>query len=501
MNNLKKATVAEHSYLEDYFAKFRQNIIGQQQFFDSPLGQKRIIYADWTASGRLYQPIEERMMYDFAPLVANTHTETNICGTSMTLAYHQARQIIKRHVNAAPTDCIISYGSGMTGVINKFQRILGLKIPEKRRQNLQISPAERPIVFVTHMEHHSNQTSWLETICDVEVIAPTKNGLVDLQDLTRLLEKYADRPKKIAAITACSNVTGIETPYHEIAAQMHRAGGLCFVDFACSAPYVRIDMHPPQYPDGFLDAIYFSPHKFLGGPGTTGILIFNAKLYDNQVPDNPGGGTVKWTNPWKAHEFIDDIEDREDGGTPPFLQTIRTALCVKLKEEMGIDNILKREKELLKLIFNRLQSIENLYIFAPQHKHRLGVVSFYIENLHYNLGVRLLNDYFGVQVRGGCSCAGTYGHYLLEVDETLSQMMTDQISVGNFVNKPGWIRMSINPTMTNADVLEICDAIESLAKNHQLWAENYNYSACNNEFTFKDFEDKTAQRMEKLFQL
>ena len=487
--------------LEDYFSTFRENIIGQYQSFDGPNGHQRIVYADWTASGRLYRPIEERLMNEFAPFVANTHTETNVCGTSMTLAYHKAREIIKHHVNAAPTDCIISYGSGMTGVINKFQRILGLKIPEKRRKDFIINDLDRPVVFVTHMEHHSNQTSWIETICDVEVIAPNTEGLIDLNSLEILLKKYENRPLKIAAITACSNVTGIQTPYHEIAAMMHQAGGLCFVDFACSAPYVKIDMHPSKFPEGYLDAIYFSPHKFLGGPGTTGILIFNAKLYDNKVPDNPGGGTVKWTNPWKEHEFIDNIEDREDGGTPPFLQTIKTALCVKLKEEMGIENMIKREEELLTLIFNRLSPIKGVHVLAQQHSHRLGVVSFYIDNLHFNLGVKLLNDQFGIQVRGGCSCAGTYGHYLLEVDKNVSDVLTDQISKGDLTNKPGWIRMSIHPTMTNEEVAYICDSIESLVENHKEWAKNYVYDVHTNEFAHLHFSDTTDKMVDSWFAL
>jgi selenocysteine lyase/cysteine desulfurase len=487
--------------LASHFAQFQAHIIGQDQEFQSPYGAKRIIYADWTASGRLYQPIEDKLLNDFAPFVANTHTETNVCGTSMTVAYHQARHIIKQHVNAGKTDCLISYGSGMTGVINKFQRILGLKIPEKRRQNIRIPDRERPVVFVTHMEHHSNQTSWLETICDLEVIAPTADGLIDLIDFQRLIDKYADRPMKIAAITACSNVTGIETPYHQMAAMMHAANGLCFVDFACSAPYVKIDMHPADQPHGYLDAIYFSPHKFLGGPSSSGILIFNSRLYDNRVPDNPGGGTVKWTNPWKEHEFIDDIEEREDGGTPPFLQTIRTALCVKLKEKMGIENIRAREDEQLALIFNKLENTEGVHILAKQHRHRLGVVSFYVENLHFNLAVKLLNDRFGIQVRGGCSCAGTYGHYLLEVDKGVSDILTNQISTGDLTNKPGWIRMSIHPTMPNAEVEMVCDAIIELAKNHKTWSKAYVYDPKTNEFKHQFFEDKTQEAVNGWFDL
>jgi selenocysteine lyase/cysteine desulfurase len=491
----------QYSNLESYFSLFRDNIIGQYQSFESPYGKKRILYADWTASGRQYNTIEERLRITIAPYCANTHTETNICGTSMTLAYHNARDIIKRHVNAGSTDCLISYGSGMTGVINKFQRILGLKIPEKQRANFHIKPEERPIVFVTHMEHHSNQTSWLETICDVEVINPTKNGLVNLEHLCFLLEKYKNRSTKIAAITACSNVTGIQTPYYNIASMMHQANGLCFVDFACSAPYVDIDMHPVHQEDAYLDAIYFSPHKFLGGPGTSGILIFNAKLYDNKVPDNPGGGTVKWTNPWHEHEFIDNIEDREDGGTPPFLQTIKTALCIRLKEQMGIDNILKREKELLHIIFSELKNDPNITILAEDFQERLGVVSFYIKDLHYNLGVKLLNDKFGIQVRGGCSCAGTYGHYLLEVAQEVSSILTQQISKGDLTSKPGWIRLSIHPTMSNSEILFICKSIKDLGENHQEWSKDYLYDVKSNEFFHLHFTDKTDEMVEKWFQI
>jgi selenocysteine lyase/cysteine desulfurase len=232
------------SQKDNLLSAIRANIIGQDQQFDSPYGTQQLCYADWTASGRLYGPIESKLTHLFGPFVANTHTETNVTGTTMTLAYEAAKNKIKRHVNAGPADCLIAYGSGMTGAVNKLQRILNLRVPESWRQVTTITTRERPVLFVTHMEHHSNQTSWLETICEVVVIGHTDDGLVDLDHLAWLLEKYIDRPRKIAAVTACSNVTGIETPYHRIAAMMHQYGGLCFVDFACSAPYVAINMHP-----------------------------------------------------------------------------------------------------------------------------------------------------------------------------------------------------------------------------------------------------------------
>ncbi|AEW85205.1 aminotransferase [Flavobacterium columnare ATCC 49512] len=475
-------TTEKSTTLEQYFLKFRENIVGINQEFDSPFGIKKIIYTDWTASGRLYKPIEEKILNDFGPFVANTHTETTVSGTAMTMAYHQARKIIKKHVNADENDVLITDGTGMTGVVNKFQRILGLRICENLKIYTSIPKEIKPIVFVSHMEHHSNQTSWLETIADVVIIPANEEGLFCLENFKKIIQQYKDRSFKIASITSCSNVTGIKTPYHEVAKIMHQNGGVCFVDFACSGPYVTINMHPED-PEAYLDAVFFSPHKFLGGPGTSGILVFNKNLYKNNVPDCPGGGTVSWTNPWGEHKYIDNIEDREDGGTPGFLQVIKTALAIQLKEKMGVANILEREKEIVKYIFKELRKETNLVILAGQHQDRLGVISFYIDNLHYNLGVKILNDRFGIQTRGGCSCAGTYGHYLLHVDQDRSNAITCNINSGNLTVKPGWIRMSIHPTTTNDEIQYVCDAISSLARNHQEWSNDYEYNSKTNEYT------------------
>ncbi|MFV0566837.1 MAG: aminotransferase class V-fold PLP-dependent enzyme [Flavobacteriaceae bacterium] len=471
-------------HLETYFKPFRDNIIGINTSFVSPYGKQNIIYADWTASGRLYRPIEEKLLNTIGPYVANTHTETAITGTLMTKAYKKARQIIKAHVNANENDVLITEGTGMTGVVNKFQRILGLKINENLKNHTKIPEEKRPVIFITHMEHHSNQTTWLETIAKVVVVPPDQNGLVCLKMFEEKIREHQNTPIKIAAVTACSNVTGIQTPYHDIAKLIHKYGGLCFVDFACSAPYVNINMHP-ENTEARLDAIMFSPHKFLGGPGTSGVLVFNNNLYKNQVPDNPGGGTVSWTNPWGNHKYFNDIETREDGGTPGFLQTIRIALSIKLKEQMGVENMLEREHELMEIVFNTLGNVPNLNILAPQHKDRLGVFSFYIDNLHYNLAVKLLNDRYGIQTRGGCSCAGTYGHYLLHVDQEMSNNITCEIDGGDLTHKPGWVRMSIHPTTTNAEIQYVCNAILELTKNFEIWQTDYVRNTACNEFKYE----------------
>jgi selenocysteine lyase/cysteine desulfurase len=483
--NIGSKTFRFPETLEEYFQPFRSHVIGLNQEFDSPYGKKKIIYADWTASGRLYQPIEKKISVDFGPFMANTHTESNITSLMMTGLYKQSKKIIKEHVNADKYDVVILDGFGMTSVVNKLQRLLGLRVPEIWRNHLQLPERERPVIFMTHMEHHSNQTSWLETLGEVILINPDREGRLDLNHLEQMLNIYKDRQLKIGSFTACSNVTGIQTPYHKLAKLMHQHGGLCFVDFAASAPYVEINMHPKD-PLEKLDAIFFSPHKFLGGPGTSGVLVFDSRIYSNKVPDHPGGGTVLWTNPWGEHKYFDDIEMREDGGTPGILQSIRTALCLNLKSKMGVNNILKREKEQLSLLFSHLEKFPEVHILAGNIKDRIGIVSFYIETIHYNLIVRLLNDRYGIQVRGGCSCAGTYGHYLLNIDKTTSKQITEKITHGDMSAKPGWVRFSIHPIMTDEEILTFIQAIREIIDNIDEWKKGYVYDSASNDYFYID---------------
>jgi selenocysteine lyase/cysteine desulfurase len=269
-----------------------------------------------------------------------------------------------------------------------------------------------------------------------------------------------------------------------MAALMHQYGGRIFVDYAASAPYDEINMHPGD-PLEDLDAVFFSPHKFLGGPGASGVLIFSSDLYHNRVPDQPGGGTVDWTNRWGEYKFIDDIELREDGGTPGFLQAIRASLSMDLKRQMGIEKIGLREEELLTLAFRELATVPGLHILADNVTSRLGVISFYMDHIHYNLVVSLLSDHFGIQVRGGCACAGTYGHYLLDVSYETSKKITDRITNGDLSAKPGWVRLSLHPTMKDREVVHIAEALRMISKNHVSWGRDYEYNKHTNEFNLK----------------
>lgn len=471
--------------LESRFRHFRENIVGYQALVPGPAGNHPLVYADWIASGRLYRPLEDRLLDLAGPVVANTHSESNWCGQAMTVAYREARDLIKAHVGARPDHVLLPVGSGMTGALGKLQRILGLKVPDAWKARCALPEAERPVVFITHMEHHSNHTSWLETLADVVVLPPGPELLVDPAALEAALEDYRDRPLKIGSFTAASNVTGIRTPLGRLARIMHDHGGWCFADFAANAPYDTIRMTADDARES-LDAIFFSPHKFLGGPGSPGIVVFDKSLYRNRAPDQPGGGTVRWTNPWNEFEYVEDIESREDGGTPAFLQTIRAALSCQVKDAMGAEAMHEAEGILIPRMMDGLGAIPGIHLLAPHQRDRIGAISFYHEKLHYNLVVRLLSDRFGIQVRGGCSCAGTYGHYLLNVDQPTSRILTGRITSGDLSAKPGWVRLSLHPVTTMAEVDFMVHAIAEIARNGQEWQKEYLFDSRSADWKAKD---------------
>lgn len=357
-----------------------------------------------------------------------------------------------------------------------------MRLPEGCPDNCRGSV--KPLVIITHMEHHSNQITWEECLCDVTILPRVdETGLPDLDALQFIIDENQNRPL-IGAFTACSNVTGIITPYHKMAKMMHRAGGLCFVDFAASAPYVDIDMHPED-PEQAIDVIYFSPHKFLGGPGASGVLVMNNTLYKRNVPDQPGGGTVKWTTPFGSHSYIDEIESREDGGTPGFLQAIRTAGAIKIKEAMGTEKIRKREEELKKILLTELEKEPKVFLLEPQNLDRLGIISVYAPGEHHNLIVKILNDFYGIQTRGGCSCAGTYGHLLFSINERTSMKITDMIEQGDLSDKPGWVRISLHPVMTDEEAAFIGSAVAEVIGNYKKWQDDYIFHREIGEFTRK----------------
>ncbi|MCL2320522.1 MAG: aminotransferase class V-fold PLP-dependent enzyme [Oscillospiraceae bacterium] len=476
--------------LEEYFKIYRDNTVGYNFNFETCYGQKKMVYADWTASGRLYYPIEKKITGIIGPYVGNTHSEASCVGKTMTALYNLSHKRIKEHVNAKADDIIITVGSGMTSAIDKLQGILGLKDTDRKKQISEkkyLSEDDRPVIFLTHMEHSSNYLSWLELDCELVIVKPSPVDVVNLNHLEDLLNRYKSRKLKIGSFTACSNVSGIKTPYYKMAKLMHKYGGLCFVDFAASAPSIDIDMHPRDEEER-LDAIFFSPHKFLGGPGSAGVLVFNNNLYENFVPDRPGGGTVTWVNPWGNRVYINNIEVREDGGTPGFLQSIRAYFAIELKEMMTTEKILKREEEILKIVFSELGNIEDIFIIEKDRIDREAIVSICLAGIHNSLQTKIMNDRFGIQVRGGCMCAHTYAHFIFKLRRNLSERITNFAENGNYSIKPGWTRYSFHPIMTDEDVYYICDSIKQLIKNYTSWKDDYTYMSSTNEFV--NYRDK-----------
>ncbi len=465
----------------------RNATIGDDQAIDGPFGPRRVTYADYTASGRSLSFIEDFIRGHVMPLYANTHTETSGTGLQTTRFREDARRIIKEAVGGDERDVVIFSGSGATGAINKLIDILNLRIPKDldRRYDLSshIPENERPVVFIGPYEHHSNELPWRESIADVVVIAENADGSIDAAMLEQQLVAHAHRPMKIGSFSAASNVTGIGTNTREVASLMHRYGGLVFWDFAAAGPYVEIEMNmADDLPDGHLvykDAIFISPHKFIGGPGTPGVLVVKRALVRNTVPSTPGGGTVSYVSA-RSHTYIDDPEHREEGGTPAIIGSIRAGLVFQLKEAVGTDAIREREHSFIRRAIARWGKNPNIQILGNKDAWRLSIVSFMVRHgeryLHHNFVVAVLNDLLGIQARGGCSCAGPYGHRLLGIDLSTSEEFAREIHRGCEGIKPGWVRVNFNYFISEATFDFLLEGIDLVAR--EAWRLLPQYDFC-----------------------
>ena len=451
--------------------RIRQGVIGEGELMDGPFGPRRVTYADYTASGRSLDFIEDFVRHAVLPRYANTHTESSGTGLQTSRLREDARRIIRDAVGGTADDLVIFCGSGATAAVNKLIGILELRIPagldERYQLSARIPEAERPVVFVGPYEHHSNELPWRESIADVVVIGEDADGHIDVADLERELDRYARRPLLIGSFSAASNVTGILTDTSAVAALLHSHGALSFWDYAAAGPYVDIRVAPsaPGASD-HKDAVFLSPHKFPGGPQTPGVLIVRRELVRNAVPTSPGGGTVAFVDP-AGHRYLDDPVAREEGGTPAIVESIRAGLVVALKQAVGTGLIAEREEHLWRHVLRRWADAPQIEVLGNQRSRRLSIVSFRIRHgaqyLHHNFVVAVLNDLFGIQARGGCSCAGPYGHRLLAIGAARSHALREEIGHGCDGIKPGWARVNLNYFISPAQADYIAAAVELIA--------------------------------------
>lgn len=441
--------------LPDPVTSLKEGLIGGSTDILTPEGPKPLVYADYVASGRALRQVEEFMLTEVLPFYANSHTEASFTGARTTALREAARATIAARCGANEQDhAVIFAGSGATTGLNRLVHLFGIREALAR--------GEKPFVLVGPYEHHSNLLPWRESGAEVIEIAEASEGGIDLADLEEKLTRTTAQGPTVAAFSAASNVTGICPDVVAVTKAVKTAGARMVWDYAGGGPYIPVDMMPA--PGAEIDAIALSPHKFIGGPGASGVLIVRRDAVSATTPSQPGGGTVRFVNAYQ-HDYIPRLEDREEGGTPNILGDIRAALALIVKDVIGQDRFTTRNAELAARAFSALDRVPGLRILGGDHRSRLPIISFVVDSPTYNHNdfTTALSDRYGIQARGGCSCAGPYVHRLLHIDDQTSDRLRDEILSGDESHKPGFVRFNLSVLMPDHEVDYVLSSVAELA--------------------------------------
>lgn len=449
------------------FAGLRNGLIGKDAKVTGPFGEKTMLYADYVASGRALRQVEELIMAEVLPYYSNSHTEASFCGARMTGLRRDAREFIAQSCGATAEDCVLFTGPGATAGLNRIVHLFGVK---------QAVLEGRPVqILIGPYEHHSNVLPWRESGAKVVEIPEAANGGPDQEALKAALSGAPADGLVIGAFSAASNVTGVMTNVAEITAILNEYGALCVWDYAGGAPYLPITMRPG--PKARIDALVLSPHKFIGGPGASGITVIRRAACIDATPSQPGGGTVSFVSPW-MHEYSPKLEAREEAGTPNVIGDIRAALAFAVKTAIGQDFIQTRNAEFARRGLDEWNECPQIEILGRSDLPRLPIFSFRLRDgsdgyVHHQLVTRMLSDSFGIQARGGCACAGPYVHRLLDLNQERSDVLMSLIAAGAELEKPGFIRLNFSVLMSDAEVGFILSSVRQLSETAASMATSY----------------------------
>ena len=447
-------------------ARLQGGLIGDDAMLQGPKGPVPLIYADYAASGRALCQVEDFIRNQVLPYYANSHTEASFCGSQMTALRKQARQAVARSVNADDQTAVIFTGSGATAGLNRLVHLFGV--------DAEAAMGGRPVVFVGPYEHHSNILPWRESGAEVIEIDEDKGGGPDLKVLEAALSATSGRKLRIGSFSAASNVTGVVTDVDIVTAMLKRHGALAVWDYAAGAPYLTIDMSAPA--EALKDAVVISPHKFVGGPGASGVLAVRRSSVVRS-PVWPGGGTVSFVSPWQ-HVYSGDLQAREEAGTPNVLGDIRAGLAFMVKDAIGQDFIDRRGAELTKRAAEAWRGNPRLRLLGSLDHRRVPIFSFQVLGedgslVHHQLFTRMLSDLFGIQARGGCACAGPYAHRLLGIGQKDSEILLGRIGAGEELAKPGWVRLNFSYLLSDEKADAIIAAVDDLSREMGALAGSY----------------------------